>query len=209
LYDEEGGVAAAGTTRTTNNPPRSRERGSYMVPCIHLSIYLPDVRRTVDHVPVAARRTQAAAGPEMGRGEGEDACVRVCARVSHSPRLLLLFFSPSASPMPPTRPMLAQHELDRRRGEDGVELGPSRRREQVTGRGEETQARKKPAGLLLAAAPTTYSWCVCVRVCSQRSSSSSIIWHCHWRTHLAYMVICSSSPPAGHSQPLPFNSSYE
>lgn len=119
-----------------------------MVPCIHLSIYLPDVRRTVDHVPVAARRTQAGAGPEMGRGEGEDACVRVCARVSHSPRLLLLFFSPSASPMPPTRPMLAQHELDRRRGEDVVEWSSvlvARRREQVTGRGEEGRRRPRLA----------------------------------------------------------------
>lgn len=182
-----------------------------MVPCIHLSIYLPDVRRTVDHVPVAARRTQAGAGPEMGRGEARTracVCVRAC-RIrrgfcsSFFPHLLLLCRRRD-------RCLRSTNSIGGEERTEWRQLGPSRRREQVTGRGEETQARKKPAGLsLLAAAPTTYSWCVCVRVCSQRSSSSSIIWHCHWRTHLAYMVICSSSPPAGHSQPLPFNSSYE
>lgn len=90
-----------------------------MVPCIHLSIYLPDVRRTVDHVPVAARRTQAGAGPEMGRGEAR---TRACARVAFAAAFAPIF---PPSSMPPTRPMLAQHELDRRRGEDGVEAARS------------------------------------------------------------------------------------
>lgn len=60
-----------------------------MVPCIHLSIYLPDVRRTVDHVPVAARRTQAGAGPEMGRGEAR---TRACARVAFAAAFAPFFF---------------------------------------------------------------------------------------------------------------------
>jgi hypothetical protein len=181
LYDEEGGVAA-GTRRTTNNPPRSRKGATWFHASIYLSIYQTYAALLITSLSPRAGRRQGR-GRRWGGGRARTracVCVRAC-RIrrgfcsSFFSHLLLLCRRRD-------RCLRSTNSIGGEERTEWRQLGPSRRREQVTGRGEETQARKKPAGLsLLAAAPTTYSWCVC----SQRSSS--IIWHCHWRTHLAYM----------------------